>query len=56
VFNELQAAPLEVGARAVVNARPDRVIYVEVDDSGVLLDLDTPGDLARAGLPSRPHS
>jgi molybdenum cofactor cytidylyltransferase len=55
LFNELQAAPLTVGARAVVNARPDRVTCVEVDDSGVLLDLDTPDDLARAGLPSIPH-
>jgi molybdenum cofactor cytidylyltransferase len=55
IFNELQQLPGEVGARAVVNASPDRVAYVDVDDPGVLLDLDTPADLARAGLPPIPH-
>jgi molybdenum cofactor cytidylyltransferase len=56
VFSELQAAPLEFGARVVVNASPDRVTYAEVGDAGVLLDLDTPEDLARADLPPRPTS
>jgi len=51
IFAELQSASLEVGARAVVNACPNRVAYADVDDPGVLLDLDTPADLARAGLP-----
>jgi molybdenum cofactor cytidylyltransferase len=54
IFAELQRAPTDVGARAVVNANTDRVIYVDVDDPGVLLDLDTPADLARAGLPTVP--
>jgi molybdenum cofactor cytidylyltransferase len=54
VFDELQQAPIEVGARAVVKANTDRVIYVDVDDPGVLLDLDTPADLAQAGLPAVP--
>ncbi len=54
IFAELQQSSPEVGARAVVNARPDRVTYVDVDDPGVLLDLDTPADLARAGLPPVP--
>lgn len=53
VFDELQHAPIEIGARAVVKANDDRVIYVDVDDSGVLLDLDTPADLVRAGIPSK---
>jgi CTP:molybdopterin cytidylyltransferase MocA len=34
----------------VVNADASRVVYVDVDDPGILLDLDTPDDLARAGL------
>jgi len=51
IFPELLAAPLEQGARAVVNARPARIVYSDVDDPGVGLDLDTPEDLARAGLP-----
>jgi molybdenum cofactor cytidylyltransferase len=54
IFNELQQLPVEVGARAVVNACLDRVAYVDADDAGVLLDLDTPADLARAGLPPIP--
>jgi molybdenum cofactor cytidylyltransferase len=54
VFDELQQAPPDVGARAVVKADADRVLYVDVDDPGVLLDLDTPEDLARAGLPAVP--
>jgi molybdenum cofactor cytidylyltransferase len=50
IFDELERAPTDVGARAVVGADPDRVIYVDVDDPAVLLDLDTPADLARAGI------
>jgi len=38
------------GARVVVNADPERIAYCEVEDDGVLLDLDTPADLERAGL------
>jgi len=50
VFAELMAAPEDQGARVVVNTDPARVLYVDVDDPGVVLDLDTPGDLASAGL------
>lgn len=52
VFDELKRAPLDVGARAIVKANGDRVRYVDVDDPGVLLDLDTPADLLRAGISS----
>jgi len=51
IFPELFAASPEQGARAVVNATPARIVYSDVDDPGVTLDLDTPEDLARAGLP-----
>jgi molybdenum cofactor cytidylyltransferase len=54
VFAELMAAPEDQGARVVVNADAARVRYVEVDDAGVVLDLDTPADLAQAGLPPPP--
>ena len=50
MFAELLAAPEDQGARVVVNTDPSRVLYVDVDDPGILLDLDTPEDLARAGL------
>jgi molybdenum cofactor cytidylyltransferase len=56
VFQELMDAPEDVGARAVVNRDSSRVLYVEVDDPGVNLDLDTPADLGRAGLPGPPKA
>jgi molybdenum cofactor cytidylyltransferase len=54
LFGELLSAPEEEGARHVVNADPSRVAYVDLDDPGINLDLDTPADLARAGLPPPP--
>jgi len=54
VFSELLAAPDSEGARFVVNAQPARVVYVDVEDPGVTLDLDTPEDLERAGLAPPP--
>ena len=54
LFVELAAAPEDQGARAVVLADPSRVAYVDVDDPGVLTDLDTPEDLERAGLARPP--
>jgi molybdenum cofactor cytidylyltransferase len=54
VFNELLRAPESEGARYVVNADPSRVGYADVEDPGVILDLDTPEDLARAGLKPPP--
>jgi molybdenum cofactor cytidylyltransferase len=55
MFTELQSAPEEEGARHVVDADAARVAYVEVNDPGINLDLDTPSDLARAGLPPPPR-
>jgi molybdenum cofactor cytidylyltransferase len=52
MFAELQNAPEGEGARHVVNADASRVEYVDLDDPGINLDLDTPADLARAGLPA----
>jgi molybdenum cofactor cytidylyltransferase len=54
VFEELLRTPEDVGARAVVNADPARVAYIDVDDPGVCVDLDIPSDLIRAGLPPPP--
>ena len=50
VFAEILDAPEDQGARVVLNAEPARVGYADVNDPGILLDLDTPQDLARAGL------
>jgi molybdenum cofactor cytidylyltransferase len=55
MFAELESAPEEEGARHVVNGDASRVIYVDLPDPGINLDLDTPSDLARAGLPPPPR-
>lgn len=55
LFGELAAAPEDQGARVLVAANPARVAYVDVDDPGVLTDLDTPEDLERAGLARPPR-
>jgi molybdenum cofactor cytidylyltransferase len=55
VFVELLSAPEDEGARYVVNADASRVEYVELDDPGINLDLDTPADLAGAGLAAPPE-
>ena len=52
MFAELESAPEEEGARHVVNADVSRVAYVDLNDPGINLDLDTPADLVRAGLPA----
>lgn len=46
VFGELAALSGDTGARAVVQARPERVARVEVD-APMPLDVDTPEDYAR---------
>jgi molybdenum cofactor cytidylyltransferase len=50
LFDEVAQASDSEGARVVVNKDPDRVGYLDVDDAGVTLDLDTPADLERAGI------
>jgi molybdenum cofactor cytidylyltransferase len=47
VFDELRRADRAIGARSVVRAHADRLLNVEVDDPGVLRDVDTPEDYAR---------
>jgi molybdenum cofactor cytidylyltransferase len=51
---EILAAPDAPGARGVVHAHEADLAVVEVDDPGVLDDVDTPGDYAR--LTGRPVS
>ncbi len=53
VFDDLAAAPLDLGARAVVWAHAGDVLEVDVDDAAVLDDVDTPTDAAR--LDKGPH-
>ena len=50
LFRALLDAPEELGARVVVQANPSRIAYFEAAETGVVTDLDTPADVARAGL------
>ena len=43
-FDDLRAAPLDVGAKAVIARWRDAIENVAVDDAGVLADIDTPAD------------
>jgi CTP:molybdopterin cytidylyltransferase MocA len=56
-FAALRAAPLEVGAKAVIAAHRAAVLDLPVDDPGALRDVDTPGDYAAllAGVPADPR-
>jgi len=47
LFAELLATPDPAGARRVVRRDASRVVELETDDPGVLIDVDTPEDLAR---------
>jgi molybdenum cofactor cytidylyltransferase len=44
VFDALRHAPITEGAKAVVHANADRIVNVQVEDEGCLLDVDTPAD------------
>ena len=47
VFDALRHADPAVGAKAVVHAHASDLIDLEVDDPGVLHDIDGPDDYAR---------
>jgi molybdenum cofactor cytidylyltransferase len=46
VFDELRHAHPEIGAKSVVRAHANDLINVEVDDPGVVKDIDRPEDYA----------
>ena len=47
VYPELLAAPLDQGAKVVVRKDPARVREIQLDDPGILADIDTPEDYAQ---------
>jgi molybdenum cofactor cytidylyltransferase len=47
LFGELLEAPLEQGAKAVVNAHRDATLEVETAEPGVTIDIDTPDEYRR---------
>ena len=42
LFDELLNAPMDEGAKAVVNAHRDETLEIDTDDEGVTIDIDTP--------------
>jgi CTP:molybdopterin cytidylyltransferase MocA len=53
VFAEMLHAPVESGARPVLARYEDRMVHVEVEDAGILLDVDTPAEFARLSVDPR---
>jgi len=49
VFEELRRAPLDTGAKAVVQAHAADVVDVPVEDEGAVVDIDTPEQYRRMG-------
>jgi molybdenum cofactor cytidylyltransferase len=47
LFPELLQAPLDVGAKSVVNAHHDETLEIETEDRGVIVDIDTPEEYHR---------
>jgi molybdenum cofactor cytidylyltransferase len=44
LFDELLNAPIEQGAKAVVNAHRDDTLEIDAADEGVTIDIDTPDE------------
>jgi molybdenum cofactor cytidylyltransferase len=42
LFEELLIAPMDQGAKAVVNAHRDDTLEIETDEAGITVDIDTP--------------
>ena len=42
LFSELLAAPMDQGAKAVVNAHRDDTLEIDTEDEGITVDIDTP--------------
>ena len=42
LFGELLAAPMDQGAKSVVNAHRDDTLEIDTDDIGITVDIDTP--------------
>jgi molybdenum cofactor cytidylyltransferase len=42
LFEELLSAPMDQGAKAVVNAHRDDTLEIETDEAGIAVDIDTP--------------
>jgi molybdenum cofactor cytidylyltransferase len=51
-YAALAALTGDAGAKAVVGTHRDRIVRIDVDDAGILQDVDAPSDLSRQGSPN----
>ena len=42
LFGELLTAPMDQGAKAIVNANRDDTLEIDTEDEGITVDIDTP--------------
>lgn len=47
VFSEVKAITGDIGCRAIFGSHAEKIEKLNVDDAGILLDIDTPDDLER---------
>ena len=48
IFKDLKTSPLDCGARYAVQKNKDRIRIIDIDDPGILKDIDTPEEYQRA--------
>ncbi len=56
LFDDLRHASPATGAKAVLRAHEDGIVNVDVDDAGVIADIDTPEDYAKLGAAKKDAS
>jgi molybdenum cofactor cytidylyltransferase len=44
LFHDLERAPMDVGVRSVLQARPDDVLEYQTEEEGVVINIDSPED------------
>jgi molybdenum cofactor cytidylyltransferase len=56
VFAEVMALEGDIGCRAIFGSHTERTVKLEVEDEGILLDIDNQGDYERLRAGSQPHT
>ena len=56
VFAEVMALEGDIGCRAIFGSHTERTVKLEVEDEGILLDIDNQGDYERLRAGSPPHT
>jgi molybdenum cofactor cytidylyltransferase len=56
VFAEVMALEGDIGCRAIFSSHTERTVKLQVEDEGILLDIDNQGDYDRLRAGSPPHT